>query len=51
MGGLFTKNFLSVRAEYKPEVIKAMQKAKHISKDPDTKRYSSFSEALEELDL
>lgn len=37
--------------EYKPEVIEAMQEAKCISRDPDTKRYGSFSEALEELDL
>ena len=32
--------------EYKPEVIEAMQEAKCISRDPDTKRYGSFSEAL-----
>ena len=29
---------------------KAMEEAKKISKDPDTKRYSSFSEALEDID-
>ena len=37
--------------EFKPEVIEAMEEAKIISKDPDTKRYSSFSEALEDIDL
>ena len=37
--------------EFKPEVIEAMEEAKQISKDPSTKRYSSFSEALEDLDL
>ena len=37
--------------EYKPEVIEAMQEAKSLIRDPDTKRYGSFSEALEELDL
>ncbi|MDE7310387.1 MAG: type II toxin-antitoxin system RelB/DinJ family antitoxin [Eubacterium sp.] len=35
----------------KPEVVEAMEEAKRISRDPDTKRYSSFSEALEDLDL
>ncbi|MCI8663284.1 MAG: type II toxin-antitoxin system RelB/DinJ family antitoxin [Hungatella sp.] len=37
--------------ELKQEVIEAMEEAKQISKDPSTKRYSSFSEALEDLDL
>ena len=37
--------------EFKPEVIEAMEEAKQISKDPNTKRYSSFSEALEDMDL
>ena len=36
--------------QYKPEVIEAMEEAKRISKDPSTKRYSSFSEALEDLE-
>lgn len=36
--------------QYKSEVLKAMEEAKRISKDPDTKRYSSFSEAMEDLD-
>lgn len=37
--------------EFKPEVIKAMEEAKKISRDPDTKWYSSFSEALEDMGL
>lgn len=37
--------------EYKPEVLEAMEEAKRISRDPNTKRYHSFSEALEDLDL
>ena len=36
--------------QYKPEVIEAMEEAKRISKDPNTKRYSSFSDAMEDLD-
>lgn len=36
--------------KYKPEVLEAMEEAKRISRDPDVKRYSSFSEALENLD-
>lgn len=36
--------------QYKPEVIEAMEEAKRISKDPNTKRYSSFSDAMEVLD-
>lgn len=36
--------------QYKPEVIEAMEEAKRISRDPNTKRYSSFSDAMEELD-
>lgn len=31
--------------EFKPEVIEAMEEAKRISRDLNTKRYSSFSEA------
>lgn len=34
---------------YKPEVIEAMEEAKRISRDPKTKRYASFSEALEDV--
>ncbi len=37
--------------ELKPEVIEAMDEARKISRDPNTKRYSSFSEALEDLNL
>ncbi len=36
--------------QYKFEILEAMEEAKRISKDPDTKRYSSFSEAMEDLD-
>ena len=37
--------------KFKPEVIEAMDEAKQISRDPNTKRYSSFAEALEDIDL
>ena len=37
--------------EFKPEVVEAMGEARKISRDPDTKRYNSFSEALEDMDL
>lgn len=36
--------------QYKPEVLEAMEEAKRISKSPDTKRYASFSEAMEDID-
>ena len=36
--------------QYKVEVLEAMAEAKRISRDSNTKRYSSFSEALEDLD-
>jgi len=36
---------------YKPEVRDAMEEAKRISRDPATKKYTSFSEALEDMDL
>lgn len=36
--------------QYKSEVLEAMEEAKRISRDPSTKRYNSFSEALEDLD-
>lgn len=42
--------FEVVIPQYKPEVIKAMEEAKMFSKDPNAKRYTSFSEALEDLD-
>lgn len=35
--------------QYKAEVMEAMEEAKRISKDLNVKRYSSFSEVLEEL--
>ncbi len=35
---------------YKKEVLEAMEEAKNLSKDPRAKRYSSFSEALKDLD-
>lgn len=37
--------------EFKPEVIEAMEEARQISKNPNTKRYSNFSEALEDLNI
>ena len=37
--------------EYKPEVIEALEEAKKISHDPNTPRFSSFAEALEDMDL
>lgn len=42
--------FEVVVPQYKSEVIEAMEEAKRISKDPNTKRYSCFSDALEDLD-
>ena len=36
--------------KFKQEVIDAMEEAKQISRDPNTKRYSSFAEALEDID-
>ena len=36
---------------YKQEVLEAMEEAKEISRNPNTKKYSSFSEALKDLDL
>lgn len=36
--------------EYKPEIIEAMEEAKRISRDPNTKHYSSFKSALEDID-
>lgn len=36
--------------EFKPEVIEAMEEAKRISHDPNVKHYSSFKEALEDMD-
>ncbi len=36
---------------FKPEVAEAMEEARRISRDPNTKRYGSFKEALEDMDL
>ena len=35
---------------YKPEVLEAMEEAKRTSGDPNTKRYRSFAEVLEDID-
>jgi len=32
-------------------VSEAMEEARRIAKDPGTKRYNSFSEALEDIDI
>ena len=37
--------------QYRSEVLEVMEEARRISKDPNTKRYSSFAEALEDLDV
>lgn len=37
------------KPELKPEVIEAMEEAIRISRDPNTKRYSGFKEALEDI--
>lgn len=37
--------------KYKPKVLDAMEEARQISRDPNTKRYGSFAEALEDIDL
>lgn len=37
--------------QLKPDIIEAMEEAKRISRDPKTKRYTNFSEALEDLDI
>ena len=34
--------------KYKPEVLDAMEETRKISRDPNTKRYGSFAEALED---
>ena len=36
--------------EYRQEVVDAMEEAKQLSRNPDTKRYRSFKEALEDID-
>ena len=37
--------------QYRSEVLEAMEEARRISKDPNTKRYGSFAEALEDMDV
>lgn len=37
--------------QYKPEVLETMEEAKAISRNPETKSYGSFAEALEDMDL
>ena len=37
--------------QFKSEVIEAMEEARRISRDPNTKKYDSFAEAMEDLDL
>lgn len=37
--------------QYRSDVLEAMEEAKQISKSPNTKRYGSFAEALEDLDV
>ena len=36
--------------KYKQDVLDAMEEAKKLSKDPNTKRYASFSEEMEDID-
>lgn len=36
--------------KFKPEVIEAMEEAKQMSRDPSTKKYGSFAEALKDTD-
>lgn len=43
--------FDGMTPQYKPEVIVAMEESKKISKDPNTKRYSNFSEAMDWIKL
>ena len=37
--------------QYKQEVLEAMEEAKEISHNPETKSYGSFVEALEDMEL
>ena len=37
--------------QYKQEVLEAMEEAKTISRNPETKSYGSFAEALEDMDI
>ena len=42
--------FSVVIPEYKQEVVEAMNEARKLSNNPKTKRYSSFKEALKDLE-
>lgn len=37
--------------QYKQEVLEAMDEAKTISHNPETKSYGNFAEALEDMDI
>ena len=37
--------------QYRAEVLEAMEDARKLSRDLNAKRYSSFAEALEDLDI
>ena len=37
--------------QYRSEVLEAMEEARRLSKDPHAKKYGSFAEALEDLDV
>lgn len=36
---------------FKPEVVAAMEEARRLSRDPNTKKYDSYEEALKDLEL
>ena len=40
------KNF-----DFRPDVIEAMEEARLISRNQETRKYSSFAEALEDMDI
>lgn len=51
-GGIpFSISYPDTAENLKPEVLEAMEEAKKLSRDPGTKRYGSFAEALKDLDL
>lgn len=37
--------------DYKPEVIEALKEAEAISQNPDSLRFDTFAEALDDMDL
>ena len=45
---IYKKLYLENTSE--EELLDAMEEAKRISRDPKTKRYDSFSDALEDID-